>query len=168
MPGQEPSEQGTKTCPSVSGATNWMSTAYSPATGLFYVMALESCAIYTKSSAWWEQGQSFYGGAARRVPGETDQKFLRAIDIQTGKIVWEVPQVGSSHSGGGVLSTAGGLVFFGDDNGALAAVDAKTGKALWHFHTNETLRASPMTYMVDGKQYISIASGSNIIAFGLP
>jgi alcohol dehydrogenase (cytochrome c) len=168
VPGQEPSEQGIKTCPSVSGATNWMSTAYSPATGLFYVMALESCAIYTKSSAWWEQGQSFYGGAARRVPGETDQKFLRAIDIQTGKIVWEVPQVGSSHSGGGVLSTAGGLVFFGDDNGALAAVDAKTGKALWHFHTNETLRASPMTYMVDGKQYISIASGSNIIAFGLP
>src|SRR5277367_6723583 len=145
-PGQEPSEAGTKTCPSVAGAANWMATAYNPATGLFYVMALESCAIYTKSSAWWEPGQSFYGGAARHVPGEIDRKFLRAIDIQTGKIVWEVPQVGSGHSGGGVLSTAGGLVFFGDDNGALAAVDAKTGQALWHFHTNVTWRASPMTY----------------------
>ena len=59
-------------------------------------------------------------------------------------------------------------MFFGDDNGAVAAVDAKTGKSLWHFHTNETLRASPMTYMVDGKQYVAIASGSNIIAFALP
>jgi alcohol dehydrogenase (cytochrome c) len=168
VPGQEPTEQGTRTCPSVVGATNWMSTAYNPATGLFYVMALESCNIYTKSSAWWQPGQSFYGGAARRVPGEINQKFLRAIDLQTGKIVWEVPQVGLGRSAGGVLSTTGGLVFFGDDNGALAAVDAKTGKALWHFHTNETWRASPMTYMVDGKQYIAVASGSNIIAFGLP
>jgi alcohol dehydrogenase (cytochrome c) len=167
-PGQEPSSAGTTTCPSVAGATNWMSTAYNPSTGLFYVMVLESCAIYTKSSASWEPGQSFYGGAARGVPGEIDQKFLRAIDIQTGKIAWEVPQVGSGHSGGGVLSTAGGLVFFGDDSGALAAADAKTGKALWHFNTNVTWRASPMTYMVDDKQYIAIASGSNIIAFGLP
>ena len=107
-------------------------------------------------------------GAARGVPGEINQKFLRAIDIQTGKIVWEVPQVGPGHSGGGVLSTAGGLILFGDDSGALAAVDAKTGKALWHFNTNVTWRASPMTYMVDGKQYIAIASGSNIVAFGLP
>jgi alcohol dehydrogenase (cytochrome c) len=63
---------------------------------------------------------------------------------------------------------AGGVVFFGDDNGALAAVDAKTGEGLWHFHKNEALRASPMTYMVDGKQYIAVASGSNIIAFVLP
>jgi alcohol dehydrogenase (cytochrome c) len=168
VPGQEPTDQGTRTCPSVSGATNWMSTAYSPSTGLFYVMALESCNIYTKSSAWWEPGQSFYGGAARRVPGEINQKFLRAIDLQTGKIAWEVPQVGPGHSAGGVLSTAGGVVFYGDDNGALAAVDAKTGKALWHFNTNQTWRASPMTYMVDGKQYIGAASGSNIIAFSLP
>jgi alcohol dehydrogenase (cytochrome c) len=114
-----------------------MSTAYNPATGLFYVMALESCNIYTKSSAWWQPGQSFYGGAARRVPGETNQKILRAIDVQTGKIAWEVPQIGVGHSAGGVLSTAGGVVFFADDNGALAAVDAKTGEGLWHFHTNE-------------------------------
>ncbi len=168
VPGQEPTDQGTRTCPSVAGATNWMSTAYNPSTGLFYVMALESCNIYTKSSAWWEPGQSFYGGAARRVPGEINQKFLRAIDLQTGKLAWEVPQVGQGHSAGGVLSTAGGVIFYGDDNGALAAVDAKTGKALWHFNTNETWRASPMTYMVDGKQFIGAASGSNIIAFSLP
>ena len=168
LPGQEPTVQGTRTCPSMGGATNWMSTAFSPATGLFYVMALEACNIYTKSSAWWEPGQSFYGGGARRVPGETGQKFLRAIDVQTGKITWEVPQFGAGSSAGGVLSTAGGIVFLGDDSGAFAAVDAKDGKPLWHFHTGTAFRASPMTYSAEGKQYVAIATGSNIIAFALP
>src|SRR5579872_5328790 len=168
LPGQEPTPQGTETCPSMGGATNWMSTAFNPATRLFYVMALEACNIYVKSSAWWQPGQSFYGGGARRVPGETGQKFLRALDVQTGKIAWEVPQVGSGSSAGGVLSTAGGVLFIGDDSGAFAAVDAKNGKPLWHFHTNEAFRASPMTYMAEGKQYVAIAAGSNIIAFALP
>jgi alcohol dehydrogenase (cytochrome c) len=67
-----------------------------------------------------------------------------------------------------VLSTAGGVVFFGDDSGALAAVDAKTGKPLWHFHTSSLWKASPMTYMVDGKQYIAVAAGGNVLAFALP
>jgi len=168
VPGQEPSESGTKTCPSVAGASNWMSTSYNPGTKLFYVMAFESCNIYTKSDAYWQAGQSFYGGAARHVPGEIDQKVVRALDIETGKTVWEMPLVGPGHTGSGMLSTAGRVLFFGDDTGALAAVDAKDGKPLWHFNGNETFRASPMTYTVDGKQYIAIASGSNIIAFGLP
>jgi alcohol dehydrogenase (cytochrome c) len=132
------------------------------------VMALERCAIYTKSAAWWEPGKSFYGGGTRRVPGETGQKFLRAIDLQTGKIAWEVPQVGPAATWGGVFATASGLVFYGDDSGALAAVDAKTGKPLWHFHTSQLWKASPMTYAVDGQQYVGAASGANILAFGLP
>ena len=168
LPGAEPTAQGTKVCPSVIGATNWNSTAYNPATGLFYVLALESCAIYTKSSAWWEPGKSFYGGGTRRVPGETSEKFLRAIDIQTGKIAWEVPQLATGFGLAGVLTTAGGLVFYGDDSGALAAVDAKSGKPLWHFHTNESWHSSPMTYAVDGKQYVGVSVGPNIVAFGLP
>ncbi len=168
LAGSEPSLQGTTVCPSLVGATNWNSTAYNPATGLFYVLALESCNIYTKSSAWWEPGKSFYGGGTRRVPGETSEKFLRAIDLQTGKIAWEVPQLASGFGLAGVLTTAGGLVFFGDDSGAFAAVDAKTGQALWHFHTNESWHSSPMTYAVDGKQYLGVSVGSNIIAFALP
>jgi len=168
LPGSEPTVQPTKVCPSVEGASNWMSTAYNPSTGLFYVMALEACSMYSKSTTWWQQGQSFYGGGSSRVPGELRQKYLRAIDLQTGKISWEVPQIGVGESWAGVLSTAGGLVVYGDDGGALAAVDARTGKPLWHFHTSESLRASPMTYAVDGKQYIAIAAGSNIIAFALP
>ena len=171
LPDSEPTVQGTKTCPSVHGATNWMSTAYNVATGLFYVMAFESCSIYTKSSAWWEPGRSFYGGGTRNVTGEISERFLRAIDVQTGNIVWELPQTGAEvpdGGWGGVLSTAGGLVFFCDDSGAFAAADASTGKPLWHFHTNQAWRASPMTYMIEGKQYVAVAAGSNVIAFALP
>jgi PQQ-dependent dehydrogenase (methanol/ethanol family) len=170
LPESIPTPQGTKTCPAVVGATNWFSSAYDPTTGLFYVMALESCNVYTKSDAWWEPGQSFYGGGTRRAPGETSERFLRALDIQTGKIVWEIPQIGGTGGGGwgGVLSTAGGLIFFCDDSGAFAAADAKTGKLLWHFNTNQAWHASPMTYAVDGKQYVAVAAGSNVISFALP
>jgi alcohol dehydrogenase (cytochrome c) len=166
-PGSDPTTEGVKACPATSGATNWMSTAYNPNTGLFYLMAMEKCAIYTKSSAWWEPGKSFYGGGIREVQ-ESGQKFLRALDLQTGKIVWEYPQIGQSVSWGGVLSTAGGLVFFGEDSGAFSALEAKTGKLLWYFQTNQVWKASPMTYIAKGKQYLAIAAGSNIIAFGLP
>ena len=70
LPGNEPTPAGTRTCPAVAGATNWPSTAFNPATGLFYLMAQESCNIYTKTRQWWVQGQSFYGGGTRRSPGE--------------------------------------------------------------------------------------------------
>jgi alcohol dehydrogenase (cytochrome c) len=167
IPGQEPSTEGTKTCPSVVGATNWFSAAYSPDTGLYYVMALESCGIYTKSSAWWKPGESFYGGGTRRAAGENDRKFLRALDIQTGRIAWEYPQIGSGNTWGGLLATASGLVFFCDDGGAFAAVDSRAGKPLWHFNLSQSWHASPMTYALDGKQFVAVAAGANIIAFGL-
>jgi len=163
-----PTPAGVKVCPAVEGATNWMSTAYNPETRLFYVMALEKCLLYSKSPAPWEQGRSFYGGGTREVPGEPGKKYLRAIGVQTGKIIWQYAQTGPANSWGGVLSTAGGLVFFGDDSGAFAAVEAKSGKALWYFHTNELWKASPMTYTAAGRQYVAVAAGANILAFGLP
>jgi PQQ-dependent dehydrogenase (methanol/ethanol family) len=166
--GGAPTPAGVKTCPAVEGATNWMSTAYNPETGLFYVMALEKCVVYSKSTEPWERGKSFYGGGTREAPDEPGRKYLRAIDAQTGKIAWQYPQIGLGNSWGGALSTAGGLVFFGDDSGAFAVVEAKSGKPLWHFHTNELWKASPMTYLAGGKQYVAVAAGSNILAFGLP
>jgi alcohol dehydrogenase (cytochrome c) len=168
LPDNDPTPQGTKSCPAVEGATNWMSTAFSPETGLFYVMALEKCSIYYQSSAWWEPGKSFYGGGTRRVADEVPQKVLRAIELATGRIAWEYPQIGPADTWGGVLSTASGLVFFGDDSGALAAVDARSGRPLWHFHLNAAWKASPMTYQVDGRQYVAVAVGSQVVAFGLP
>jgi PQQ-dependent dehydrogenase (methanol/ethanol family) len=163
-----PTPGGAKVCPAMEGATNWMSTAYHPETGLFYVMALEKCVIYSKSPAQWESGKSFYGGGVKEIPNEPGKKYLRAIEMQTGKIVWQFPQIGQANSWGGILSTAGGLVFFGEDSGAFTALDARSGKLLWYFHTNELWKASPMTYMAGGKQYVAVAAGSNILAFGLP
>jgi alcohol dehydrogenase (cytochrome c) len=164
----DPTTQGTKACPAVDGATNWFSNAYNPDTRLFYLMALEMCSIFTKSDAVWTAGETYYGGVTRKAPGERPQKFLRAIDLETGKIAWQIPQTGSGESWGGVLSTAGGLVFFCEDSGAFAAADAKTGTLLWHFQTSELWKASPMTYLAGGKQYVAVAAASHVVAFALP
>jgi alcohol dehydrogenase (cytochrome c) len=165
--GIEPSMQGTVVCPAVSGATNWMSPAFNPDTRLYYVMAMERCNVFRKSAVWFQRGESFYGGGTQNVPDESGQKFLRAIDVETGKIRWEYPQIGSANTWGGVLSTATGLVFFAEDSGAFAAVDAQTGKLLWQLQVNATWRGSPMTYMVGEQQYVAIAGGGSIFAFGL-
>jgi alcohol dehydrogenase (cytochrome c) len=168
---QRSSAAGTRICPSLIGAANWWSTAFNPATGLYYVQALESCAIYTRrdaKQAKWEPGRGFAGGSSRESPDDRPKKFLRAIDIGTGKIAWELPEPGPGTTRGGVLATAGGVVFFCADSDAFMAVDAATSKPLWHFQANHFWRASPMTYVFDNHQYVAVASGPNIIAFGLP
>lgn len=167
LPNSEPSKEGTKTCPAVEGATNWMSTAFNPATGLFYLTALEKCGIYFKAEDTWKPGESYYGGFTKRVPGDEPRKYLRAIDLATGKVAWDLAQDGPASTWGGVLSTAGGVVFFGHDSGDFAAADAKTGKVLWRFPANQQWKASPMTYMTGGKQYVAVASGPAILAFAL-
>jgi alcohol dehydrogenase (cytochrome c) len=144
-----------------------MSTAFNPGTGLFYLMALEKCNVFSKSAEWWKRGESFYGGSAREVRDQTPRKYLRAMDLQTGSIAWEYAQTGPGSSWGGILSTATGLLFFGDDNGGFTALDARNGKPLWHFPMNEHWHSSPMTYLVNGTQYVATAAGSNIVAFAL-
>ena len=165
----ENSVEGTLTCPAVAGAANWPSTAFNPATGLFYVMASESCAVYRKNSDWFELGKSFYGGSAKTATIEGGGKFLRALDLQSGKTVWEIPGVGGGVSGSGVMSTAGGLVFYGDNTGgALIAINAKTAQRLWQVETHQAWKSSPMTYAIDGKQYVGVVAGSTVRVFGLP
>jgi len=159
--------KGTEICPAQNGATNWNSTSYNPATGLFFVQAAEACSIVTKRPADWQAGRGFTGGNARIATDVQHVKVLRAIDIQTGKIAWELPQVGSGTSYGGTMATASGLVFFGEDSGAFEAVNAADGKPLWQFQTNQLWKASPMTYMVDGRQFVAVASGQTILAFAL-
>ena len=167
VPDMEPTLEGRRVCPSLDGASNWYSTSFNPTTNLYYVQTNDKCGIFTKTPMDWEAGKGFMGGSFRPAP-EPARRILRAFDIQTGRAVWELPQKGAVNSWGGVLSTAGGVVIFGEDSGALMAADASTGKPLWSFQTSQLWKASPMTYLFDNAQYIAIAAGSNIIAFGLP
>ncbi len=168
LPGSDPTEEGSVVCPAIRGATNWWASSYSPQTKLLYLMVHESCMLYTKHDRPWERGKSWLGGTFRLSDGSPNQRHIRALDIQTGKIVWNYPQTGDSTTYSGVLSTAGGLVFFGEDSGAFAALDAESGAPLWHFQANQDWKASPMTYLVGGRQYVAIASGLGFWSFALP
>jgi alcohol dehydrogenase (cytochrome c) len=159
----------TYVCPGFQGGTNWFSTSFNPNTGLYYFNALERCNVFSSKHGEWEAGKSYMGGSARPAPGETFEKVLRAIDIQTGEVKWEVPQVsGQTTASAGALSTASGVVFFGENSGSFMAVDASDGRVLWQFQTNAVWKASPMTYTFDNKQYVVVAAGQSIIAFALP
>ncbi len=145
-------------CP--EDATNWNATAFSPTTRLYYLMVLEKCVPRVSPGGWT-------AGRAEVKPGK---KYLRALDIETGKVVWEIPQTGpvEGKRWAGVLATAGGILIYADPDGNLVAVDQKDGKPLWHVPTNETIKSAPITYTAGGRQYIAIAAGANILCFGLP
>lgn len=166
-PNQEPTAAGTHVCPSQDGATNWFSPSYNASTGLYYVQVFEKCSIYTKRPVEWEQGKAYGGGSQRVDTNPKPQRLLYAIDLQTATRKWELPQVGLGSSWGGTLATATGLVFFGDDSGSFAAADAVSGKVLWSFQANANWHASPMAYQFDGRQYIAVAAGDEILVFGL-
>ncbi len=166
---KEEANGDTYVCPGFQGGTNWFSTSFNPRTGFYYFQALERCNVFSKRTMEWESGKGYMGGAARPALGETFQKSVRALNIQTGEIVWDLPQVtGTLTASAGLLSTASGLVFFGENSGSFMAADATSGKPLWEFPTNQVWKASPMTYVFDNKQYIAIAAGQSIMAFALP
>jgi alcohol dehydrogenase (cytochrome c) len=166
--GRIPSADGTYICPGIDGATNWFSPSYDPDTHLFYVMALESCDQFFANPEPFVKGQTYYNTGTRLPPDEHSKKILLALSLDDGAVGWRYPQVGQGDSWGGILTTAGGLLFFGDDSGSLEAVEAASGRPLWHFNTGQRMRASPMTYEVNGGQYVSVAAGSDVFSFTLP
>ncbi len=166
-PGMEPSPNGTRVCPSVRGATNWMSPSYNPQTGLLYVPTLEQCDMYSSSAKKPEPMKNFAGTGGESISKEPGRFYLRALDPLTGGRRWEYPMTGHGDSWAGTVSTAGGLVFFGDDDGQLVALDAATGQCLWHYYLGQTITASPVTFMADGKQYVTIVAATDVFTFGL-
>jgi PQQ-dependent dehydrogenase (methanol/ethanol family) len=166
-PGMEPSPNGTRVCPSVRGATNWMSPSYNPQTGLFYVPTLEQCDNYMSSAKSPEPMKNFAGTGGESISKEPGRFYLRALDPRTGEKRWEYPMTGHGDMWAGTVSTAGGLIFFGDDDGQLVAVDAVTGRHLWHYYLGQNLTASPITFMADGKQYVTIVAATDVFTFGL-
>ena len=168
LSGRIPTADGTFICPGINGATNWFSPSYNPSTRLFYVMALENCDLLFAQPREFVKGETYYDTGSKTPPNEHAQKILLALSVADGKVAWRYPQVGRGDSWAGTLTTAGGLVFFGDDAGALEAIDAATGHLLWHFNMGQTIHASPMTYAVDGVQYVAVAAGSDVFTFALP
>ncbi|MBI3665258.1 MAG: PQQ-dependent dehydrogenase, methanol/ethanol family [Acidobacteria bacterium] len=166
-PNTDPTPTGVEVCPSVRGASNWMSPSYNPETRLFYVPTLEQCDTYTSSSRKPEPMKNFGGTGAEPKPNQVGQFYMRALDPLTAEIRWEHPMPGPATMWTGTVSTAGGLVFAGDDDGHLIALDAKTGRDLWYFYTGQLLTASPITYMAGGKQYVAIATATSIFSFAL-
>ncbi len=167
VPGMDPTPKGVRVCPAVRGAANWMSPSYNPQAGLYYVVTLEQCDIYTSSAKQAVPSSGFRGTGGEQIPAEPGQFYLRALDVLTGQMRWEYKMTGPATMWAGTVSTAGGVVFSGDDDGNLIALDSQTGKHLWHFFTGHTLLASPITFEAEGKQYVTIAAETDMITFGL-
>ena len=145
-----------------------MSPAVSPDTGYFYFEALDGCEIQLKAAQKFRPGGfPFDATGVAESPNGPLQTYVRALGLTIGKMKWEYKLIGAHMYGAGVLSTAGGLIFAGSPEGSFVALDAKTGKELWHFNTGNAIVASPMTYSFKGKQYVALAAGANVVAFGL-
>jgi alcohol dehydrogenase (cytochrome c) len=166
----KPTPEGTTVCPGYGGATNWFSPSYNESTKLFYFLALEQCETFFSAiePQRFTEGKEFYSTGVKRIAGERSQKVLVAFNVSTGTLAWRQPQFGVAHSTGGTMTTAGGLLFFGDDAQSFEALDARDGKPLWHFTIGQDMSASPMSYEVSGRQYVTVAAGSDLFSFALP
>jgi alcohol dehydrogenase (cytochrome c) len=165
LPNQRPTPHGTVTCPDLYGGTNFNSPSFDPQTGLFYVSARETCMTYRSAAppADYKTGDRTMGGSMQFSPGTG---ALRAIDPSTGAIIWELKE--DSAPWAGVLTTAGGVVFSGDNDGNFFAADARSGAKLFTYGTGAAIYAAPTTYVVDGRQYVVMPSGMTLTAFALP
>jgi alcohol dehydrogenase (cytochrome c) len=159
-PDKEPSRDGRLIAPNESGATNYRSPSFDPQSGLFIVSAQDAYGIYFFKP---EDGTYGWAGADYGIAGKS---FLRAIDYQTGKIKWSHP-LGDGAGTAGVLSTESGLTFTGDNSVNVMAIRTSDGATLWHSNIGR-VGNSPITYMLDGKQYLLVGGGNSLYAFLLP
>ena len=151
-----PTREGTAICPGPAGAKEWVHAAYSPRTGLLYAPLIDACATFRLVPTPYREGMFYLGGDAD-VMREDQMGTVKAVDPMTGRQVWswrsQHPMVAS------MLATAGDLVFTGEANGFFNAWDARTGEMLWQYQTGNGIHSNPVTYSVNGKQYIAVPTG---------
>ena len=172
-----PTPQGARMLPGANGGVEWSPMAFSPATHLAYALNLHQPMTYHVEAANYPGGSKLWlGGAFKTIAAEKQWGRLAAVNIDTGKVAWkydtEQPLIG------GALATAGGLVFFGEGNGLFKALDAASGKLLWQYQAGAGVNAPPVSYSVNGKQYVAVAAGGNtqidfkrgnsVVVFALP
>jgi alcohol dehydrogenase (cytochrome c) len=155
-----PTKNGARMLPGANGGVEWSPMAVNPHLGLTYAINLHQPMTYHVENSPYPTGKLWLGGAFKVIPSEEQWGNVTAVDYHTGKIRWQVktpqPMIG------GILATAGGLVFTGEGNGQFKAYDAETGAALWKFQAGAGVNAPPSSYTVDGKQYIVVGAGGNV------
>lgn len=155
-----PTKSGERMLPGANGGVEWSPLAVDEGLGLAYAMNLHQPMTYHVESTPYPGGKLWLGGAFKIVPGEQQWGNISAVDYNTGDIRWKVktqqPMIG------GILATAGGLVFTGQGNGTFAAYDSETGSQLWSFQAGAGVNAPPSSYTVDGTQYIVVGVGGNV------
>jgi len=165
VPNQEPTTSGNLSYPSMWGATNWMSPSYDAETGHLFIAFREFGDRYFKRQDEYKAGRVYVGG--KTTPAE-DQEWggVKAINVDTGNIDWEHKfYIGSLSAG--VLATGGGVLFAASRDGNLAALDKRSGKLLWQFQTGAPIDSSPMSYAVEGTQFVALSAGSVLYSFAL-
>ena len=160
-PAATPTPDGALIEPGSDGSTNWMAPSFDPMTGLFYVNARRIFSIFFHTTEGKAEG---WAGRDRNLWANST---LRALDYRTGKVIWN-HEIGMGESLAGILSTAGHLLFSADNSGNLLALDPASGATLWHLNVGGDLLASPMTYQLDGRQYLIFAIQDAVYAFALP
>jgi alcohol dehydrogenase (cytochrome c) len=168
LPGHTPDEAGSLTCPDITGGTNFWPPTFDPATSTFFVNAREVCATYYAWKPEFTPGERFTGGAAQRAQSSDSPVYgaLRAIDPATGQRKWEFRYLTPSTAG--LLTTASGLIFSGDGDGNLLALDSRGGKLLWRYQMGAPLHGtSPITYMLDGRQHVLVPAGTMLMDWAL-
>jgi len=168
LPGHTPDEKGSVTCPDITGGTNFWPPTFDPSTRTFFVNAREACMTFYAWKPDYKAGDRFTGGAGQRGQGsEQPYGALRAIDPATGERKWEFRYLTPSTAG--LLTTASGLIFSGDAEGNLLALDSRNGKLLWRYQMGAAMHGtSPTTYVLDGRQYLLVPAGTTLTAWALP
>jgi alcohol dehydrogenase (cytochrome c) len=165
LPDTDPSDKGTFVWPNANGATIWFSPSYDPARRTIYVPVRTRGATYFKRPMEFRPGRYYPGGGETEMANIDVSGEIRAMDALTGDVKWTFPLISPASSG--VLSTAGGLVFTGTDEGDFLALDAGTGRSLWHVGTGSKIEANPMSYAIDGHQCVAISADRVLFVFGL-
>ncbi|MDX1771763.1 MAG: PQQ-binding-like beta-propeller repeat protein, partial [Planococcaceae bacterium] len=148
--------------PSPQGGANWPPSAYNPDTELFYVLGNDNYFSFTRSEEEFDEGSQYIGSVFQPILEAPQRGTVTALDVKTNKIVWQVNWDAIAYSG--VLTTKGNLVFVGHNDGRLIAYDAKTGDQVWEYMTDAGVNAPPVTYEIDGVQYISVLAAGNTLA----